>query len=76
MVELVRRYKHYTNVPQYCIMRAFPITRWETHTNSLPSLRPRGAKSLVLYLSSSDSDVYITEVLVICCPVLTRCHMC
>jgi hypothetical protein len=42
--------------------------------NSLPSLWPRGAKSLVLFLSSIDSGVYVTEVLVTCCPVLTTCH--
>jgi len=44
--------------------------------NSLPFLRPRGAQSFVLFLSPSDSGVYVTEVLVICCPVLTRCPMC
>jgi len=44
--------------------------------NSLPSLRSRGAESLVLFLSSSDSRVYVTAVLVICYHVLTRCRIC
>jgi hypothetical protein len=63
MVELVRTLRERVTVLYYAYVsnRVYQYIR----IHSLPSLRPRGAKSLVLFLSSSDSGVYVTDVLVI-----------
>jgi hypothetical protein len=58
-------YAHFSHLVYQC-----------TRSNSLPSVRPCGAKSLLLFLSSSDSRLFLTVVLLVRCPVPTRCHMC